>query len=80
MTKYAWPDVIPDFDVWKWKEETQAEILRETEGMTREEVREYFRTGSEEFQKELAQIRAAKAAGKTASQSARPRRLAAESR
>ena len=52
MTRYEWPDIIPDFDVLKWKAETQAEILRETEGMTREEVREYFRQGSEEFRKE----------------------------
>ena len=42
-------DIIPDFDVLEWKRETQAEILRETEGMTRAEVREYFRKASEEF-------------------------------
>ena len=49
--------VIPDFDVLKWKEETQAEILRETEGMTREEVREYFRKGSEEFRMEREKLK-----------------------
>jgi len=46
------PKVIPGFDVLKWKQETQAEILRETEGMTQEEILAYFRKGSEEFQKE----------------------------
>ncbi len=48
MTKDEWPDMIPYFDVLKWKAETQAAILRETEGMTREEIRAYFRRGSEE--------------------------------
>ncbi len=61
MAKYEWPDVIPDFDVWKWKEETQAAIYEDIKNMTSEEVLAYFRKGSEEFQKELAQIRAAKA-------------------
>jgi len=46
---FVWQDIIPDFDVMKWKDETQAEILRETKGMTREEIREYFRKGSEAF-------------------------------
>jgi hypothetical protein len=39
---------IPGFDSLKWKAEVQAEILRETEGMTREEVREYFRQAAEQ--------------------------------
>jgi hypothetical protein len=45
MTKINWDDfpVIPGFDCLKWKAERQAEILRETEGMTREEIREYYR-------------------------------------
>ena len=43
------PQVIPGWDVLKWKDETQAEILRETEGMTGEEVREYFRQAGERF-------------------------------
>ena len=47
MTKYEWPDVIPDFDVLKWKAETQARILRETAGMTDEEVLAYFRKSRE---------------------------------
>ena len=42
-TTFVWLEPIPDFDLMKWKDETQAEILRETEGMTREEVREYLR-------------------------------------
>jgi len=64
MTKINWSDfpVIPDFDVLQWKRETQAEILRETEGMTDTEVREYFRKGSEEFQAEMKRFRAELAA------------------
>ena len=63
MTKLKtfWQDVIPDFDVMKWKQETQAEILRETKDMTREEVREYFRRASEEFQAEGERYRAERA-------------------
>jgi len=49
---------IPGFDSLKWKRERQAEIYRETEGMTREEVREYFRKGSEEFRAEIKRRRA----------------------
>ena len=43
MTKhdtYWYPDAIPGFDVLKWKEENQARIRRETEGMTDEQIRE----------------------------------------
>jgi hypothetical protein len=49
MTKIDWSKypIIPDFDLLKWKQETQAEILRETEGMTDVEVREYFRQAAE---------------------------------
>ena len=53
-----YPEVIPGFDALELKAKIQAEILRETEGMTREEVREYFRKGSEEFQAEIKQRRA----------------------
>ena len=53
-----WPEPIPGFDVLKWKQKTQARILHETAEMTREEVREYFRKGSEKFQKECAEYRA----------------------
>jgi hypothetical protein len=56
---------IPGFDSLKWKEERQAEIMRETEGMTREEVREYFRKGSEKFQAEIERIRTQRRAAET---------------
>jgi len=55
---FVWQDIIPDFDVLKWKQETQAEILRETKGMTDEQVCEYFRRASEEFQRDGEQYRA----------------------
>jgi len=53
MTGIDWNKypVIPGFDVLKWKEENHARILRETDGMTREEVREYIRMGSEAFRR-----------------------------
>lgn len=57
MTKYEWPDVLPDFDLMKWKQEVQDEIYEETKDMTSEEALEYFRNGSEEFQKELTEIK-----------------------
>ena len=57
MTNYEWPGVIPGFDVLKWKAETQAQILRETEGMSDEEVREYFRQGAERYDKETKRRR-----------------------
>lgn len=41
-------DIIPDFDVLKWKQENQARIRRETEGMTREQIRERLRLSVEE--------------------------------
>ena len=41
------PEIIPGFDVLKWKRETQEQIFRETEGMTAKEVRDYFRLASE---------------------------------
>jgi hypothetical protein len=49
MTKFSWDNfpVIPGFDCLKWKAERQAEILRETEGMTDEEIRTRFRQASE---------------------------------
>ena len=48
---------IPGFDSLKWKAERQAQIYRETEGMTDEQMREYFRKGSEEFQAEIKRRR-----------------------
>ena len=51
-TKYEWADIIPDFDVLKWKQETQAEIYQEIKDMTTEERIAYFRKGNEEFREE----------------------------
>lgn len=50
MTKLEtnwYQDIIPDFDVLKWKRENQARILRETAGMTDEQVRERRRQAVE---------------------------------
>ena len=58
MTRYEWPDIIPDFDVLKWKAETQAHIYQETKDMSSKEVIEYFRKSSERMQKERADYRA----------------------
>ena len=55
MTTFEWPEPIPGWDMLKWKDETQAEILRETEGMTREEVREYFRQAVERADRRRAE-------------------------
>ena len=54
MTKHEMiqPQIIPGFDVLKWKREMQEQIYRETAGMTREEIRAYIQTGSEEFREE----------------------------
>ena len=41
------PEIIPGFDCLKWKQERQAQIRRETEGMTREQILERFRQASE---------------------------------
>ena len=41
------------------RKKTQARILRETEGMTDEEVREYFRQGAERFDEETTKQRRA---------------------
>jgi len=48
---------IPGFDSQKWLRKVRARIRRETEGMTDEEVREYFRKGSEEFQADIERRR-----------------------
>ena len=40
--------VIPGFDVLKWKQENQARIRRETEGMTDGQIRERRRQAVEE--------------------------------
>ena len=49
-------DIIPGFDVMKWKQENQARILRETEGMTREQIRERQRQAGERFDKRRAEL------------------------
>ena len=45
--------MMPDFDPIEMKEKIQAEIIRETKGMTGAEVLEFFRKGSQEFQEEI---------------------------
>jgi hypothetical protein len=57
MTKFNWSNfpVIPGFDALKMKADIQAEILRETEGMTRTEVREYFRQAAEQAKRRRAE-------------------------
>ena len=52
MMKYDWPDPIPGYDPVQCKREAHARIRQETEGMTREEVREYLRRGAERFDEE----------------------------
>ncbi|MCL2743015.1 MAG: hypothetical protein FWE67_04110 [Planctomycetaceae bacterium] len=54
---------IPGFDCLKWKDERQAQILKETENMSTQEVLDYFRKGSEAFQREIAEIRRKKQEG-----------------
>ena len=61
MTKLQndwYPEIIPGLDPVEMKRKVQAEIRRETEGMTREEIREFYRKGSEEFQAEMKRFRA----------------------
>ena len=60
MTKIDWNRFkpIPGFDSLKLKAEIQAEILRETEGMTGEQILDFFRKESLEFQEELRLRRA----------------------
>ena len=41
-------DIIPGFDVLQWKQENQTRIRRETEGMSREQIRESLRQAVEE--------------------------------
>ena len=64
MTKFDWSRIkpIPGFDSRKWLRKVRTQILRDTEGMTSEEVCEYFRKGSEEFQEEIKRRRAELAA------------------
>ena len=59
MTKHdlAKPQIIEGFSVMKMKQEIQERIYLETEGMSSEELCEYFRQGSERFHEELRQQR-----------------------
>jgi len=63
MTKFDWSKYppIPGFDSLKWKAERQAQILKETEGMTCTEYLEYVRKGAEEFDRKIERIRAERA-------------------
>jgi len=45
-------DIIPGYDPVQCKREAHAMIREETKGMTKEEIREYFRKGSENFREE----------------------------
>jgi predicted CopG family antitoxin len=51
----SYSDIIPGLDVLQWKRENQARILRETEGMTDEEVRERRRQICERADKRRAE-------------------------
>jgi hypothetical protein len=42
-----YPEIIPGFDALEWKDKVRAEIRRDTEGMTDEEICEYFRLAGE---------------------------------
>jgi hypothetical protein len=56
------PDIIPGFDVLKWKREVQNRIYQETKDMTTDEFLEYLRRGSERFRAEQRIRRAERAA------------------
>ena len=54
MARIAWyPEIIPGLDPVAMKRKVQVEIRREIEGMTQEEVREFYRRESEAFQEEM---------------------------
>ena len=53
-----YPEIIPGLDPVAMKRKVQAEIRRETEGMTQEEVRAFYRRESEMFQEEMKRYRA----------------------
>ena len=55
-------DIIPGFDVLKWKREVQRQIYQETKDMTSDEFLEYLRKGSEEFRTQRRLRRAERAA------------------
>lgn len=51
------PHAIEGFSVLKMKQEIQDAINRDIEGMTREEILEYFHQGSERLRKETEMSR-----------------------
>jgi len=55
-------DIIPGYDPVQCKREAHAMIREETKGMTKEEIREYFRKGNENFREEQRLRRAELAA------------------
>ena len=54
-------DIIPGFDVIKWKREVQKRIYQETKDMTTDEWLEYLRKGSEKIREERKLRRAERA-------------------
>ena len=65
MTKLQtnwYPEIIPGLDPVEMKRKVQAEIRRETEGMTEIEILEFYRKESEAFQAEMKRYRAERAA------------------
>jgi len=63
MTKHKTvnPDIIPGFDVLKWKREIQARFYQETKDMTSDEFLEYIRKGNEQIREERRQRQVAQA-------------------
>jgi len=62
MTKLEtdwYPEVIPGFDAIECKRRIQAEILRENEGMTNEQIRERRRQAVERDKRRRAELAAA---------------------
>ncbi len=55
---FDWPEPIPDWDLMKWKEETQLQIYDEIKDMTTAEMIDYFRQAGARFDEELEQRRA----------------------
>ncbi len=54
---FDWPVPIPDWDLMKWKEETQLQIYNEIKDMTTAEMIDYFRQAGVRFDEELEQRR-----------------------
>jgi len=56
--KTANPDIIPGFDVLKWKREIQARFYQDTKDMTGDEFLDYIRKGNERIREERMQRQA----------------------